>query len=107
MAKMFFTDGSESEVRPSNGKSFTLKEMQDLVAGGGNIEMMKLDGNMTLVFDEEGKLKELPYNADATKMVTNSSDLDSFGPPGSWSSDLGRPCDFIVGDALLLSPGQK
>ena len=103
MAKWLLTDGSQEEVLPTNGKSFTLKEMQDLVAGGGLIEMMTLAENTILVFDEEGKNKNLTYNELATKEVVAHATIDTFGAPGTYSEYLQGPKDFIVGDALLCT----
>ncbi len=103
MAKWLLTDGTSSDVFPTNGKDFTLEEMQALVADGGTIEMMGVGNGEMLIFDENGKNNGLPYNELATKLVMSRSDIDTFGPPGSWSTYLNGLRDFIVGPALLCT----
>lgn len=57
---------SEVFVRPKDGKSFTLDELQGFV--GGNIEIVQTkNDNEVMVINEEGKLKGLPVNIIATK----------------------------------------
>lgn len=95
-----------TEVFPINGKTFSLKEMQDLVAEGGTIEMLDLNEREVLVFDEEGKLKGLLYNKLATDFVIANANIDSYGTPGEWSKDLDQEKDYIVGLALLCSSSE-
>ena len=59
---------------PENGKFFTLKELQAVV--GGYIECLPLKTGMTMVVNEEGKLKGLPYNDLATAIAYNSGYMD-------------------------------
>lgn len=40
MAKIIFSNGKTKELTPTNGKSFTLKELKDVV--GGWIEVIRL-----------------------------------------------------------------
>lgn len=65
--------GSDEEVPldpPANGKSYGLKECQALV--GGYIEMVNAGNiygaNLTVLADEEGLLKGLPYNEAASTL---------------------------------------
>lgn len=62
------SDGSQSQVKPTNGTDFTLEELQGFV--GGYIEVVRsaLDG-MILIVDEEGKLKGKPVNETATRFM--------------------------------------
>ena len=71
-------------------KEMSLKEMQKEV--GGSIEVAYDDGKIQLICNEEGKLLNLPYNMEATKL---------------WSSLLicsndGTLNDILVGDVLVL-----
>lgn len=88
MATLLKANGSSKEVQPINGKSFSLAELQGFV--GGYIEIAQvysLPSNIRgtiLVVNEEGKLKHLTLNIEATRLH-------------------GVPNDPIVGDALLCS----
>jgi hypothetical protein len=68
-------------------RDIELEEMQKLV--GGLIEIATLENGDTLVFDEEGKLKEKPINEEATKLYRNNFITD----------------DFIVGDVIIVKEG--
>lgn len=86
MAKFIKVDGSEIQVVPKNGKTFTGEELREYV--GGWLEMIRLPSQEWLVLDEEGKLKGKPVNQRGTL--------------------LGRacgtnPCDQVVGDILICS----
>jgi hypothetical protein len=63
----------------------TLQEVQRLVAGGGLVELMTLANGDQLLFDEEGQLKGLELNLEASELA-------------------GQP---IVGDALVLQGGAR
>lgn len=66
------------------GKKFTLSELQNLV--DGPIELINLSSKLTIVVNEEGKLRGLPVNRVATAIMQNA-----------------RKCsDFIVGNALVV-----
>ena len=75
------TDGTAKQVKPTNGEDFTLEELQSFV--GGYIEIVSLN-DMFLVVNEEGKLNNLPVNANATAL---------------WEQVYGKT-DVIVGDVL-------
>ena len=72
-------------VRPKNGAEFTLQELQSYV--GGYIEAVRLDDDTVMWVNEEGKLKGLPPNAQATVMAQGRI----------------RPDDHIVGDVLIAT----
>lgn len=55
------------DVDPENGKAFTLAEVQRYV--GGYVEMLKVSGGKILLFDEEGSLKGLQPNREASKIA--------------------------------------
>ena len=84
MALLIRSTGQEQRVIPRDGKHFTLQEMQGYV--GGDIEMVSLPGGRTLVCNEEGKLKSLPYNEQGTIL----------GRFAGTASD-----DYVVGDVLV------
>ena len=67
-------------------KEPTLKEMQEFV--GGNIEVLSLNANKMIIFNEEGKVYELPFNEEATQ-IAYEHDALYYG-------------DYISGNALLL-----
>lgn len=72
-------------VRPKDGKSFSLAELQEMV--GGTIEIIHLPDGWWLVVNDEGKLLRLPYNLAAT-VIYNRKD------------------DFIVGNAVYCAPDE-
>lgn len=49
----------ETRLEPAN-PVLDLEFMQGII--GGDIEVMKMNDNILMVFDEEGKLKQLPQN---------------------------------------------
>lgn len=65
-ALLITPDGKKSEVAPADGKKFSLAEMQKLV--GGWIERIPIRGGEMYV-DEEGLLKNLPYNDAASEIA--------------------------------------
>lgn len=85
MGCLIKTDGTVKEVYPKNGIDFKLEELSGFV--GGYIECVYIPGGFTLVVNEEGKLKGLPYNEVATRLYDN-------------------PHDEIVGDAVLCADGE-
>lgn len=89
MAKLYKTSGEIVEVSPKNGKDFSLEELQEFV--DGYIEIVWLDKERSMVINEEGKLKHLPYNKKATEEYN--------------SSYKGRN-DYIVGNALICKSNQ-
>ena len=84
MSLLIKPDGATEEVFPKNGKNYSLRELQGHVEG--YIEILQVGEGMIMVINEEGKLKSLPMNRDATKLVRGK--LHDFDPG-------------IVGKALL------
>jgi hypothetical protein len=82
------------DVKPANGKSFTLEELQGYV--GGLIEMSFFHDGRVMISNEEGKLVGLLVNVEATLLYraawTGVSD---------WAAR-----DTIVGDVLICSPAE-
>lgn len=89
MAEIIRINGSRQNVRPANGVAFTLEEMQAVV--GGYIEFVGLNETDTMVLNEEGKLENLPFNIEATKVFR------SYYPDSN---------DFIVGNVLICNNNQ-
>lgn len=85
MATVFEVDGSRRDVHPATPPSFTLEELQALV--GGPIELVTTYDDNVFFINEEGKLRGLPYNAQATVYLAHRL----------------LPGDYIVGPAVLMS----
>lgn len=88
MAKIYKTNGEQIEVQPENGKDFKLEQLQKIV--GGYIDMIGVGGDGIMVFNDEGKLIELPYNECATELLRKHYNTD----------------DFIVGDVLICKDNE-
>ena len=86
MTEIIKTDGTRQPVQPANGSDFTLEEMQAIV--GGYIELVELDGNTTMVVNEEGKLIPLSLNLVASRIFRAHHPASK---------------DFIVGDVLVCN----
>lgn len=89
MARIIRANGEVETIKPKNGKDFQLEELQSIV--GGYIEIINLDAtNRLMVVDEEGKLKNKPYNELATTIIRSETLL----------------LDVVVGDVLVCSNKQ-
>lgn len=75
--------GTLQPIRPMNGESYTLTEMQHYV--GGYIETVNVGSGKVLIVDEEGKLKGKLPNRIAT----------------GWLQQEGIH-DWVAGDAMLI-----
>ena len=75
--------GTMQPIRPMNGETFSLEEMQHYV--GGHIETVNLGCGKVLIVDEEGKVKGKLPNRIATGWVI-----------------LSGMQDWIAGDAMLI-----
>ena len=91
MAKLIKTDGTITEVKPINGKSFSLKELQGFV--GGIVEIVPLPSGKEMCVNEEGKLNGLPKNEEATKIWKEEYPIEKYPVNND---------ELIVGDALLV-----
>lgn len=89
MATWIKTTGASERVTPADGKQFTLAELQTMV--GGYIEAVRLDGDQIMWVNEEGKLKGLPLNPEATRMAA------------LWDLSALLICDPIVGDVVVAN----
>lgn len=89
MAKLYKTNGEIVEVEPKNGSDFSLEELQSFV--DGYIEIAVLDKGRIMVFNEEGRIKNLPYNKNAT---------------AKYKKAIGCRADYIAGDALICKHNQ-
>ncbi len=89
MARWIRADGTSQVVAPEKGRKFKLEELQRFV--GGYIERVRTRGphprNMWV--NEEGLLKDLPVNAEATMLI-----------------DPNYLHDGVRGDVLVTEPGE-
>lgn len=84
MATLYRANGTKKAIKPK-GKHFSIKELQDAV--GGYIELLDLNSHY-LIVNENGRLLDLHYNSEATRLVMQ------FG------------YDYIVGDAVYCEKTQ-
>jgi len=85
MALLIEANGKRCTVSPGNGKYFSLEELQKYI--GGYVERINMFNGSAMYVDEEGRLKKLPYNSFATKVLAKLGAL---------------PCDYIRGNALIV-----
>jgi hypothetical protein len=84
---------TETEVYPSNGKSFTLEELRGFVGGTIDIQLLK-KANKWLIVNDNGKLIGLKENEIASEMWRKEYPISKF----PYNND-----GLIVGN-VLLSP---
>ena len=90
MALLLNIDGENKQISPKNKKDFQISELNNFV--GRPIEVAYLHNRQEyLVFNEEGKLKDLPINTEATRIYRKNHS-------GSM--------DMIVGNAILCSKNE-
>ena len=85
------TDAAEFKIIEDSKDEPTLKEAQEFV--GGWVEGIPFPNGDYLIVNEEGKLKGLPLNPEATALWRATFDNDNF--------ITGRN-DFVVGPAILI-----
>ena len=85
------TKASEFKIIEDSKDEPSLKEAQDFV--GGYVEGITLPNGDYLIVNEEGKLKDLPLNPEATALWKATFDNDQY--------ITGRN-DFVVGPAILI-----
>jgi hypothetical protein len=85
------TDAAEFKIIEDSKDEPTLKAAQDFV--GGYVEGIPFPNGDYLIVNEEGKLKGLPLNPEATALWKATFDNDNF--------ITGRN-DFVVGPAILI-----
>jgi Domain of unknown function (DUF3846) len=83
MATLIKASGQQEEIKPWNGTSFTLEQLQEHV--GGYFEAHRLSDGKFMLVDEDGKMKQKPINRAASFLLF-----------GKFTG-----LDFIVGDALV------
>tara|TARA_B100000519_G_scaffold2892_1_gene2956 strand:- start:43 stop:348 length:306 start_codon:yes stop_codon:yes gene_type:complete len=85
------TDAAEFKIIEDSKDEPDLKAAQDFV--GGYVEGIPFPNGDYLIVNEEGKLKGLPLNPEATALWKATFDNDNF--------ITGRN-DFVVGPAILI-----
>lgn len=83
---IYRADGTTEVIRPAKGQTLSLAELQRAV--GGFIERVRMaegNGHAIMLVNEEGKLKESPYNAQASALLHPMYE------------------DRVVGDAIVLT----
>ena len=85
------TDASEFKIIKNSKDEPSLKEAQEFV--GGYVEGITFPNGDYLIINEEGKLKNLPLNPEATALWLATFDNDNY--------ITGRN-DFVVGPAILI-----
>jgi len=79
-------NGGRYDSPPEDGKKYTLEELQKAV--GGYIQVVNLGNGTLLVINEEGKLRGLKENVEATALARDAEAL--------------FPNDYIVGPAVHI-----
>jgi hypothetical protein len=84
-------DGTQEEIKPANGKFFTLKEMY-AATGAEMVEFLYLPENKVMVVDEEGWYRNPKINAIATQVL-----IDAL-------NDV--PVPTIVGNVMIIEESE-
>lgn len=84
-------DGTESQMRPQNGKYFEYEELKKLV--GYPVEIVPMPSGKLLVCNEEGKLTGLPENAKATAIWKSEYPIAQYPNNND---------ELVVGDVLIV-----
>lgn len=90
MALIYRASGDVENVEPKNGTDFQLEELKSIVGGWIEIKFLSDDKGRVMVLNEEGKLRNLPYNERATMLYRK----------------FVYEHDFIVGDVLICDKSQ-
>lgn len=90
-ATLITVDGQVTEVRPKDGKEFSLEELQDYVQG--LIEYVPLPDGRNMIVNETGKLDGLPPNPKAIEIWKEVYPIEEY----PHNND-----ELIVGDVLIL-----
>ena len=81
-ATVLKANGEYHGIEPKNGKDFSLEEAQGIV--GGYVEVIHLSSTQLMIVNEEGLLRKLPYNQQASLIAY-----------------MARKANAIVGDVLV------
>ena len=94
MARYIKVSGEEREVKPHDGKLFTLKELQDFVKFpcSKTIDIVPLPSGKQMVVNDNGKIFKQPVNEKATKIFADEYPIAEY--PFNNNQD-------IVGDVLI------
>lgn len=90
MAILIHPDGAKFEVKPDNGKHFTLDELYKH-CDCSMVQVIYLEDGRLMYLDEEGKFKEHYRNADATVLLHKAG---------------GMMDDYIAGNALICEESE-
>lgn len=96
MATLIKPDGTKTEVRPKNGKDFTIAELYTLIECT-TVEVLYMAEGKSMWIDEEGKFKNPLHNLVAEMILRDSL------------HKIGRamiPGDYLVGNALVCDEGE-
>ena len=85
------TDAAEFKIIENSKDEPDLKAAQEFV--GGYVEGIEFPNGDYLIINEEGKLKNLPFNPEASALWKATFDNDNYV--------TGRK-DFVVGPAILI-----
>ena len=93
MAQVFYTNGDIKTIEPKNGADFTLDELKEHI--NGYIEVIAIRDpedllkgeNLLMLIDEDGKIKNLPANLNASRFAHNTQSI--------------QVSDYIFGNAIL------
>lgn len=91
MAILIKTDNTIQEVKPKNGKSFSLKELQSFV--GGLVEMVSMPSGKEIIVNEEGKVIGLSDNKIATLIWKKEFPIKEYPENND---------EWIAGNALIV-----
>lgn len=86
MAKVYFTDGTIKDITPKNNIDFKLEELKEYIEGFLEVIYLK-DTENIMIIDEEGKIKDLPFNKEATIIAMKNNSI--------------YPNDYITGNAIV------
>ena len=85
MAEYIKQDGTTEQVRPANGRDFTLEELQGYC--GGYVQEVSLRDGRVMWCNEDGKVYGLELNERATAIAEDAGAL--------------LVGDYVVGDVLI------
>lgn len=86
-ATVIHANGEYHGITPKNGTDFSLEEAQKIV--GGFVEVIHLSSTQIMIVNEEGLIRNLPYNRQASLIAY-----------------MARKANAIVGDVLVCGTEQ-
>lgn len=92
MPKHITMDGKVEEVKPKDGKQFTLKELQGFV--GGTIDVLMFPSENVMYVNDNGKLEGLEKNEKATEIFKKEFPIETYPNNND---------ELIVGDVLVMT----